>query len=63
MSFDAVVVSFGTAIVLRHLQVVESRAAYLVVVVVIAIDAWLLYGFLTSDRTEAPAMAGDSTQV
>jgi len=61
MSFDAVVVSFGMATVLRDLQVVESRAAYLVVA--IAIDAWLLYGVLTSDRTEARAVAGDSTQV
>jgi hypothetical protein len=57
------VVSFGMATVLRDLHVVESRAAYLVMVVVIAIDAWLRYGFLTSDRTDAPAMAGDSTQV
>jgi len=63
MSFDAVVVSFGMATVPRDLQVVESRAAYLVMVVAIAIDALLLYGFLTSDRTDARAMAGDSTQV
>jgi uncharacterized membrane protein YfcA len=45
MSFDAWVVSFGLSGLLRELHLVESSAAYLVMVVVIAIDAWLLYRF------------------
>ena len=45
MSFDAWVVSFGLSTLLRDLHLVESGAAYGVMAVVVAIDAWLLYGF------------------
>jgi len=45
MSFDAWVVSFGLSTLLRDLHLVASGAAYGVMAVVVAIDAWLLYGF------------------
>lgn len=45
MSFDAWVVAFGVSTVLRDLHLVESHAAYLVMVAVFAVDAWLLYRF------------------
>jgi uncharacterized membrane protein YfcA len=45
MSFDAWVVSFGLSGLLRDLGVLESQAAYLVMVAVIVIDARLLYRF------------------
>ncbi len=47
MSFDAWVVSFGISALLRDLQIVESHAAYFVMVAVILIDAWLLYRFFS----------------
>lgn len=53
MSFDAWVVSFGLSRLLRELQLVESNAAYLVMVVVVLIDAWLLYRFMSRPRTAA----------
>jgi hypothetical protein len=46
LSFDAWVVSFGISTLLRNLHLVDSRAAYLVMGVVILVDAWLLYRFL-----------------
>mgnify|MGYP001579258225 CR=1 FL=1 len=50
MSFDAWVVSFGVSTLLRDLQLVQSAAAYLVMVFVIAIDAWLLFRFFSGSR-------------
>ncbi len=50
MSFDAWIVSFGLSGLLRELRVIE-RGAYLVMVAVIVIDAWLLYRFFS--RTPA----------
>jgi uncharacterized membrane protein YfcA len=50
MSFDAWVVSFGLSALLRELHLVESASAYFVMVVVIAIDAWLLYRFFGRGR-------------
>jgi uncharacterized protein len=50
MSFDAWVVSFGLSTLLRALHLVEAPAAYLVMVVVIAIDAVLLYRFFSHGR-------------
>jgi uncharacterized membrane protein YfcA len=50
MSFDAWIVAFGFSTLLRELHVVESGAAYLVMVVVGAIDAWLLYRFFGRGR-------------
>jgi uncharacterized protein len=54
MSFDAWVVSFGLSTLLRALHLVEGQAAYSVMVVVIAIDAALLYRFFSARR--APEM-------
>jgi uncharacterized membrane protein YfcA len=45
MSFDAWVVAFGIATLLRQLAIVESAAAYAVIAVVGLIDSWLLYRF------------------
>jgi uncharacterized membrane protein YfcA len=50
MSFDAWVVSFGLSTLLRALHIVEGRAAYSVMAVVVAIDAVLLYRFFSSGR-------------
>jgi uncharacterized membrane protein YfcA len=48
MSFDAWVVAFGLATLLRQLHVVESRAAFIIVAFVGALDAWLLYRFFSN---------------
>jgi uncharacterized membrane protein YfcA len=45
MSFDAWVVAFGISTLLRELHLVESLAAYLVVVVTVLIDGYLLARF------------------
>lgn len=50
MSFDAWVVSFGVSTLVRDLGLVENAAAYLFMAAVIAIDAWLLYRFFSTDR-------------
>src|SRR5207249_3329883 len=53
MSFDAWVVGFGISALLRELGLVESSAAYLVLAVVVLIDAVLLYRFFSrSPRTD-----------
>jgi uncharacterized membrane protein YfcA len=48
MSFDAWVVGFGVSTVLRDLKIVDGGAAYLFLLVVILIDAVLLYRFFSS---------------
>src|SRR5439155_8838585 len=45
MSFDAGVVSFGVSTLLRELHLVDSGAAYLVMVVTVLIDGFLLARF------------------
>jgi len=45
MSFDAWVVSFGVSTVLRDIHIVDGPAAYLFLLAVTLIDAWLLYRF------------------
>jgi uncharacterized membrane protein YfcA len=47
MSFDAWVVSFGISTLLRELHLVDSVAAYLVVVVTVLIDGYLLARFFS----------------
>jgi uncharacterized membrane protein YfcA len=47
MSFDAWVVAFGLSTLLKDLRLVESDAAYLVMVVVGIVDTWLLYRFFS----------------
>ncbi len=51
MSFDAWIVSFGLSTLLRDLHLVDSSAAYGVMALVVAIDAWLLFWFFTRSRT------------
>jgi uncharacterized protein len=53
MSFDAWVVAFGISALLRELGIVESAAAYLVLLAVAAIDVWLLRRFFASARQSA----------
>jgi uncharacterized membrane protein YfcA len=53
MSFDAWVVAFGVSTLLRDLKIVDSPAAYLLMAVVGAIDAWLLYQFFSVPHTDA----------
>lgn len=60
MSFDAWIVGFGLSSLLKELRLVESSLAYLVLVVVGLLDAWLLYRFFavqlpTVKRAEAVA--------
>lgn len=50
MSVDAWVVSFGLSTLLRELRLVDSPAAYLVMLTVMLIDAWLLYRFFSRSR-------------
>lgn len=51
MSFDAWIVAFGISTLLRELEIVDSRAAYGVLAIVIVLDAWLLYRFFTRGPT------------
>ena len=48
MSFDAWVVAFGLSRLLNELKLVESHAAYLVLVGVGVFDIWLLYRFFSA---------------
>jgi hypothetical protein len=48
MSFDAWIVSFGVSVLLRQLHLVDGNAAFGVMAIVIAIDAWLLRRFFRS---------------
>jgi len=57
MSFDAWVVAFGLSTLLKDLRLVESNAAYLVMVVVGILDTWLLYRFFA---VQLPRMAKES---
>lgn len=53
MSFDAWVVAFGLSRLLKELQLVESNAAYLVLVGVGLLDIWLLYRFFSGSIATA----------
>lgn len=48
MSFDAWIVAFGIATLFRSLHIIDGGKAYLIMVVVGSIDAWLLYRFFSS---------------
>jgi uncharacterized membrane protein YfcA len=48
MSFDAWVVGFGISRLLDELDIVNGPAAYSVLVLVILLDAWLLYRFFSA---------------
>lgn len=53
LSFDAWVVAFGLSWLLNELQLIDSRAAYLVLAVVALFDVWL-YRFFTGPVPAAP---------
>jgi hypothetical protein len=57
MSFDAWVVSFGISTLLRDLRLVEGGSAYLVMVAVILLDAWLLARFFSAAQRPAVTYA------
>jgi uncharacterized protein len=57
MSFDAWVVAFGLSRLLQELRLVESRAAYLVLVSVAVLDVWLLYHFFSGSADHRSAAA------
>ncbi|MQA30212.1 MAG: TSUP family transporter [Luteitalea sp.] len=61
MSFDAWVVAFGLSKLVRDLALVQSRAAYGILAVVIAIDIWLLRRFFVRrlDDDERDRAAGN----
>jgi hypothetical protein len=54
MSFDAWVVAFGVSRLLQELRLVESNAAYLVLVGVVALDLWMLRRFFSGSRSLPP---------
>jgi uncharacterized membrane protein YfcA len=56
MSFDAWVVGFGISTLLQALHIIEGGAAYIVMAVVVLIDALLLYRFFTVTRPRHAAM-------
>jgi uncharacterized membrane protein YfcA len=49
MSFDAWVVAFGLSRLLQELKLVESDFAYLLLVLIVALDIWMLYRFFRHD--------------
>ncbi len=56
MSFDAWVVAFGLSKLLHDLKLIPGNEAYLLLLIVMVLDAWLLYRFfsLLADQIEAP---------
>ena len=63
MSFDAYVVAFGVSRLLGELRLVESSAAYLVLVAVGVIDTWMLYRFFSHQAPEAVPHSGSNGSV
>jgi hypothetical protein len=55
MSFDAWIVAFGVSRLLQELGLVAGNAAYLVLVGVAVLDAWLLYRFFSNVAEPAPS--------
>jgi uncharacterized protein len=58
MSFDAWVVAFGLSKLLGELKLVETSAAYLVLVAVGLLDTWMLYRFFSGAIAAGPSAAG-----
>jgi uncharacterized membrane protein YfcA len=62
MSFDAWIVAFGISTLLQQLAVVPGLSAYLVLVGVIVLDAWLMYVFFARQAAaDRAAQARDGT--
>jgi uncharacterized membrane protein YfcA len=53
MSFDACIVAFGVSRLLQELQLVQSNAAYLVLLAVGALNTWTLYRFFSVPESGA----------
>ena len=62
MSFDAWIVGFGVSNVLRDVHLVEGGTAYLFLLAVIAIDAWLLFRFFAAGARFERARAAVAEQ-
>ncbi|MEO8522734.1 MAG: sulfite exporter TauE/SafE family protein [Acidobacteriota bacterium] len=62
MSFDAWVVAFGIATVLRSLGLVEGPEAFLIPAAALAVDGWLLRRFFTGHRPLPVALTGSLAQ-
>jgi len=56
MSFDAWIVAFGISTAFRDLKIIEGPKAFLFLVVVVLIDAWLLYRFFSGRAAKAAAI-------
>jgi uncharacterized membrane protein YfcA len=63
MSFDAYVVGFGISRLLGELGLVQSSAAYLVLVGVAVLDTWLLYRFFSRQVPEPVAYSATDGRV
>ena len=61
MSFDAWIVAFGLSRLLQELRIVDSDAAYFVLVIVGAIDIWLLRRFFSGAQRETVPIAIEYT--
>ena len=61
MSFDAWIVAFGLSALLKDLKLVESNAAFLVLVVVGLLDTFLLYRFFTVQLPQVKRIEALST--
>jgi uncharacterized membrane protein YfcA len=61
MSFDAWVVAFGLAGLIRTLQLGGDGAAYTEFAAVVAFDAWLLYRFFSGRQRIEPSVFAPST--
>ena len=53
MSFDAWVVAFGLSKLIHDLKLVPSNSAYLLLLGVIVLDAFLLYRFFSISKTDS----------
>jgi hypothetical protein len=62
MSFDAWVVAFGLASLLRLLRIASDVAALVVFLTVAAIDIWLLYRFFRGGRAYHSAQSAEPLQ-
>ena len=60
MSFDAWVVAFGLSKLVHDLHLIEGARAYLLLVFVILLDAWLLYRFFSVVDADPTPQAGSA---
>ena len=63
MSFDAYVVAFGISRLLGELHLVETKAAYLVLILISADDTWLLYRFFSGLQPDYVPCVGPEAAV